>query len=55
MKKFLLNVYIKLCLIWVVIALTFQVTMVVLQFANPKIADSVAKELTWKIDGTFKK
>jgi len=55
MKKFLLSTYVKLCLVWVILALGFQVSMVFLQFANPKLADSIAKELTWKLDGRFKK
>jgi hypothetical protein len=42
-------------LAWVVLALTFQVTMLVLSVANPKLEQKIGNELMWHIDGTFKK
>ena len=55
MKKFLFNTYVKLCLVWVILALGVQVSMIFLQFANPKLAESIAKQVTWKLDDRFKK
>ena len=54
MNKFL-NVFIRLCLVWVMFALTFQVTMLTLSYVKPELATKVGNELTWKLDGRFKK
>jgi hypothetical protein len=54
MNKFL-NVFIRLCLVWVMFALTFQVTMLTLNYVKPELATKVGNELTWKLDGRFKK
>ncbi len=53
MNKFL-NVYAKICLVWVIFALSFQVTMLTLSFTNPKLATRISHELTWRLDGRFK-
>lgn len=53
MNKFL-NVYVKICLVWVIFALSFQVTMLTLSFTNPKLATRISHELTWRLDGRFK-
>ena len=50
-----LNVFIRLCLVWVMFALTFQVTMLTLNYVKPELATKVGNELTWKLDGRFKK
>lgn len=47
--------FIKLCFVWVVLALTFQVTMLILTFTNPTLERKISNELMWKIDGTFNK
>ena len=54
MNKFL-NVFIRLCLVWVMFDLTFQVTMLTLNYVKPELATKVGNELTWKLDGRFKK
>ena len=54
MNKFL-NVFVRLCLAWVMFALTFQVTMLTLNYVKPELATKVGNELTWKLDGRFKK
>ena len=53
MNKFL-NVFVRICLVWVVFALTFQVTMLTLSFVNPKLVTIISNELSWKLDGTYK-
>lgn len=47
--------FIKLCFVWVVLALTFQITMLILTFTNPTLERKISNELMWKIDGTFNK
>lgn len=54
MNKFL-NVFVRLCLVWVMFALTFQVTMLTLSYTKPELATKVGNKLTWKLDGRFKK
>lgn len=54
MNKFL-NVFVRLCLVWVVFALSFQVTMITLSVVNPQLATKIGNELTWKFDGRFNK
>jgi hypothetical protein len=49
-KQFLLG----LCMLWVVVALVAQLTMVTLSFTNPNLATEIAKQITWKIDERFK-
>lgn len=53
MNKFL-NVFVRIALVWVVFALTFQVTMLTLSFVNPKLVRKISNELSWKLDGTYK-
>jgi hypothetical protein len=52
MNKFL-NVFARLCLVWVIFALTFQVTMLTLSFVNPELETKIGNEIMWKIDGRF--
>lgn len=54
MNKFL-NVFVRIALVWTIFALSFQVTMVTLNYTKPELASRIAKELTWKLDGTFNK
>jgi len=54
-KSFLFLWFIKLCLAWVIFALTFQVSMLVLSFINPRLEKKISNEITWKFDGTFNK
>ena len=47
--------FIKLVLVWVVAALLFQVSMVMVHFFGPtQMEQNIANEISWKIDGTFK-
>jgi len=54
-KEKLLDVYAYFCLAWVALALAFQVTLICLDFKDPKLATKVSNELIWKLDDTFKK
>ena len=47
--------YVKLVLAWTIVALTFQVTMLTLNFTNPELATKIGNEIMWKIDGRFNK
>ena len=53
MNKFL-NVFARVALVWVILALTFQVTMLVLSVVNPELETKIGNEIMWKLDGTFK-
>lgn len=55
MKQRLFNGFVRLCLVWVVFALSFQVTMLTLSYAKPELAREISNELSWKLDGTFNK
>ena len=47
--------FIKLALVWVIAALIFQVSMVMVHFFGPtEMEQNIANEISWKIDGTFK-
>ena len=39
---------------WTVLALIFQVFMLITTFTNPELNTKVGNEIMWKIDGTFK-
>lgn len=54
MNKFF-NIFVRICLVWVVFALSFQVTMLTLSYTNPTLATRVGNELSWKLDGRFNK
>lgn len=54
MNKFL-NVFARVCLVWVLFALSFQVTMITISYTKPELATKISNELSWKLDGRFKK
>ena len=54
-KDWFLLRFVQLCLVWVVFALSFQVTMFTLHFVNPELETKIGNEITWKIDGRFNK
>jgi hypothetical protein len=54
-KDLLLLRFVQLCLVWVVFALSFQVTMLTLSVVNPELETKVGNEIMWKIDGRFNK
>jgi predicted Abi (CAAX) family protease len=47
--------FVKLVFAWTVVALSFQVTMITLSYVKPELATKIGNELTWKLDGRFKK
>jgi len=55
MKQRLFNSFAKLCLVWVIFALSFQVTMLTLSVTRPELATRIGNELSWKLDGRFNK
>ena len=54
-KELLFLRFVQLVFVWVVFALSFQVTMLTLSYTNPKLATKIDNELTWKLDGRFNK
>jgi predicted Abi (CAAX) family protease len=54
-KDFLFLGFVKLFFAWVILALTFQITMLVLSFTNPQLEQKIGNEIMWRIDGTFNK
>lgn len=54
MNKFL-NVFARICLVWVIFALSFQVTMIAIGFMDTRLATQISHELSWKLDGTYNK
>jgi hypothetical protein len=53
-KEKLFLSFVKLALVWVVFALSFQVTMLTLSAVKPELATKIGNELTWKLDARFK-
>jgi hypothetical protein len=54
-KDLLFLRFVQLCLVWVVFALSFQVTMLTLSVVNPELETKISNEIMWKIDGRFNK
>ena len=62
MKQFIINlrekallVFLSLAGIWIIGALLFQLTFIFLEFGGySETASQIARELSWKFDGTFK-
>ena len=54
LKETLALRFVQLVFVWVNLALTFQVFMLVTHFTNPKLSTKIGNEIMWKIDGTFK-
>ena len=55
MKQKLFEGFVKLAFVWVLFAISFQVTMLTLSVANPKLVTKIGNELTWALDGRFNK
>lgn len=53
-SKLILGI-IYLFLTWVVLAMTFQVTMLILSATNPELEARIGNEIAWRIDGAFSK
>ena len=54
-KDLLFLRFVQVCLVWVVFALSFQVTMLTLSVVNPELETKIGNEIMWKIDGRFNK
>jgi len=46
--------FVQLIFGWTVLALSFQMFMMITHFTNPELSTKVGNEIMWKIDGTFK-
>jgi len=44
----------QLLFAWTILALSFEVFMIVTHFCNPELNTKVGNEIMWKVDGTFK-
>lgn len=54
MKKLnFIDLLARIVLVWTFVALSFQITMLALNFVNPGLATRIGRELTWRLDGTF--
>ena len=38
---------------WIVLAMTFDIGMLVLSATNPKLEERIGNEISWRIDGAF--
>ena len=46
--------FIKLVLAWTLVAISFDIFMLITQYTNPELNTKVGNYLTWKLDGRFK-
>ena len=46
--------FVQLVFGWTVLALSFQIFMMVTLVVNPELNTKIGNEIMWKIDGTFK-
>ena len=46
--------FVKLVFVWTVLALSFEVFMLITLQVNPELNTRVGNAIMWKIDGTFK-
>jgi hypothetical protein len=46
--------FVQLVLAWTVLALSFEIFMMVTMVVNPDLMTKIGNEIEWKIDGTFK-
>ena len=53
-KDLLLLRFAQLFFVWTVLALSFEVFMLITWQVNPKLNTKVGNAIMWKIDGTFK-
>lgn len=53
-KEKLIHGFLYIICGWAVFALTFDVFMMTLHYANPKLSTKIGNEIMWKMDGTFK-
>jgi hypothetical protein len=47
-------VFAKLLFVWTILALSFEVFMVITFFYYPELNTKIGNAIMWKIDGTFK-
>lgn len=53
-KNFFLNAILKVSLVWVIFAVSFQILMVGLDLSGSKLPTDISNWFSWKFDGTFK-
>jgi hypothetical protein len=53
LKEVALLSFLRLCMIWVILALCFQVFMLGASAIRPSLASRIGNELTWRLDGRF--
>lgn len=46
--------FVQLVFGWTILALSFQVFMMITMVVNPELNTKIGNEIMWKIDGTFK-
>jgi hypothetical protein len=46
--------FVQLVFGWAVLALSFQIFMMITMVVNPDLNTKIGNEIMWKIDGTFK-
>ena len=54
LKDTILLRFVQLVFGWTVLALSFQIFMLVTMVVNPELETKIGNEIAWKIDGTFK-
>ena len=53
-KDIILLRFAQLVFAWTVFALSFQIFMLITMVFNPELENKIGKEISWKLDGTFK-
>jgi hypothetical protein len=53
LKEVALLSFLRLCMIWVILALSFQVFMLGASVIRPSLTSRISNELTWRLDGRF--
>lgn len=53
-KDLLFLRFVQLVFVWTVLALSFQVFMIITLFYNPELNTKVGNAIMWKVDGAFK-
>jgi hypothetical protein len=53
-KDFLFGAFVRLVFAWVIIAISFEIFMMITMVVNPELETKIGNEIMWKIDGSFK-
>jgi len=54
-KELLFSCFVRLILVWVLLAFSFQITMLFMSYYNPKYVQNKGNQLIWTFDGNFNK